>query len=151
MGLHPRLHTFAAARLVVYNVGMSRTFSLARLLLYVTLIAVALGLLVNFPDATAGVLHALVWACVFSPLLLIWLGLNDKSRSAMAKFIASFAGCLAGIYFMRILIENKHLTFNNDARSLAGWVAIVAISVAFTFLPIGAVVLGEYYWRRYRQ
>lgn len=134
-----------------YNPNMPPTFTLGRLMIGVTLVGAVCGLVVNYPDAAASALNVLIWACVFSPLIFIWLGVNAKHRRGMVLFLASFAGALIGMRITLFVLDARDLRLGYDASSITGWLAISAIVVASIFLPPGAVLLGESCWQRYRK
>ncbi|HEY2413914.1 MAG TPA: hypothetical protein VGI40_16805 [Pirellulaceae bacterium] len=125
---------------------MPRTFTLARLFVYVTLLAAACGLVVNFPDAMQAIV---IGGCFATPLVFIWLGLNARYRLEVIKFAASFLGAMGGMRLSIYVIQNSHFRLDYTAESLVGWVTIATIIVTCTFAPLGAVFVGDNLWRRY--
>jgi len=78
---------------------MSRTFSLSRLMLGVTVFCVLCGLAVNFPLAV--ILCAFVAALSLPPAVVVWFALArySKQRGSLLwnVVIGAFAGCMGGV------------------------------------------------------
>jgi MFS family permease len=72
---------------------MPRTFSLARLLLFITLLCLLCGLAVNFP---AFVIAWFLFGLCFAPTIMAWLMLNRFARSPSNVFSLSCVGALVG-------------------------------------------------------
>jgi hypothetical protein len=110
---------------------MPRTFSLAGLMVGVTLLCLVCGLAVNYPvGARVVALVVALIAILIAPTVIVWLGLMRLSRHRIALTFTSVVGGMLGFVLWIGVVELSLFG--------SGWAAIGL----FTVPAIGALFLS---------
>jgi MFS family permease len=113
-----------------------RTFSLARLLLAISLFCILCGLTVNFPQDA---LTCALAAVVFGPMFFAWLAMLDYSSRPIVISIAFFVGAIIGFLFLPVaLILSARLV----GLPLTGWAGVLAIICVPISATVGSISTG---------
>jgi hypothetical protein len=111
---------------------MPRTFSLSRLLLFITLLCLLCGLAVNFPLQTLAFVFI---AGAFVPTAIVCLTLVSFSRRRMTVLIISMLG--AGIC---VLLGPAQIHMGPPPRTV--WESVQPLYAGMSFPALGALLLG---------
>jgi len=124
---------------------MPRTFSLARLLVAITLFSLFCGLAVNFP-IVALICGATV--LFFVPTFLVWLVLASYSRHGHAMAFTSFVGAICGLTVggpLALLVMSPISVNDSPLMQWFKWFVLALIpALGALFLSAALLILGRY-------